>query len=127
MRLLSRVERLAGLRRKEPAPQAVGIVWSADDERLPDDVELAEGERVAVDYYEVAGGTRAEGVVQRRLVERVTRERGDRGYVYDAGGAVVGRVVSVSKDGLVRVAMGVSGGRPSGRARAASKRPAGGG
>jgi hypothetical protein len=73
------------------AAGGVGIVWSRDDVRVKR--ELEPGELVAVDMHRI--GSVGVGVDQTwcvRVVERVTLEEEDLGWVYDAAGVVVGRV-----------------------------------
>jgi hypothetical protein len=69
----------------------VGIVWSRDDVRVVRALEP--GELVAVDMtiLEPAG----ESPAAVRMVERVTLDPCDLGFVYDAGGAVIGRMTEL--------------------------------
>jgi hypothetical protein len=74
----------------EPGP--VAIAWTAQEERL-DPQELDYGEYLACDVQidEEAG----DGVQLWRLRERVTTDARDLGYVRDAAGNLLGRVVSM--------------------------------
>jgi YD repeat-containing protein len=74
---------------RDPLP--VSISWSSADERVTAR-DLRPGEFVAADVM----GYRADGEPwESRVVERVTRDGGDLGVVYDAAGARVGRVTAM--------------------------------
>ncbi|MGA2270210.1 MAG: hypothetical protein ABSH44_17195 [Bryobacteraceae bacterium] len=93
MKLLRAVERLeTGFVVGGPGPGCeVGLVWTRDESRV--DRALEQGEWIAHDLYEVAA---AEGAPAcSRLVERVTTDGNDLGWVYDPAGQVVGRVVEI--------------------------------
>jgi hypothetical protein len=78
---------------------AFGIVWSADDQRLPAGRRLKTGELVALDVT-ITGFSG--GVACIRSVERVTRDAEDLGVVYAADGMeVVGRIVELTPQGFV--------------------------
>lgn len=103
-RLLRVVDELAKLRKDRAAERAaskrrVGIVWSHCDHRV-DDVELAEGEWLALD---VTLGETVGEVDTWRTRERITRDPEDYGLVYDAAGDVVGRVAGRGAGGLVEL------------------------
>ena len=87
--------RLAVLRKLESrastvkrAAAGVGIVWSRDDLRVTS--ELEPGELAAVDMHVAVPEGESPAVV--RMVERVTLDASDLGFVYDAAGLVAGRM-----------------------------------
>ena len=109
--MLRKLEARASTARRAAAAGGVGIVWSRDDLRITR--ELEPGELVAVDMHVVVPEGEAPAAV--RMVERVTTDVSDLGWVYDAAGAVVGRMTEV--DGSL-VAWEACAGRPLGQARA---------
>jgi hypothetical protein len=66
-------------------------VWSRDDLRIAGGLDP--GELVAVDMYVLAPEGESPAAV--RMVERVTLDASDLGFVYDAAGALVGRMTEV--------------------------------
>lgn len=91
MRLIRRLERVEAAQASRAAAASIGagIVWTLDN--VPLGRELAEGESLAVDLYEVERTGMYTGV---RSVERIASSAEDLGTVYDADGShVLGRVV----------------------------------
>jgi len=96
------VKRLEGLEAAAAAAArtgqgAIGLVWSAQDARV-DAEQLAAGEWIACDVTlgELIGGAQCV-----RTAERVTCDERDLGWVHDAAGARVGRVVAILEPGLL--------------------------
>lgn len=86
---LQRLEARAGSWSRAAA--GIGIVWTRDESRV--ERELDPGEWIAVDMYRVLSvGRNGDQTWCVRVVERVTRDEWDLGWVYDAAGAVIGRV-----------------------------------
>jgi hypothetical protein len=96
MRLLRRLEGLeAGAAVAEAeAEAAVGVVWSCDELRL-DATQLEAGEYIACDSHRLDPPELFASCPRVRLVERITRDADDLGYIYDAAGVRVGRVTAV--------------------------------
>lgn len=97
MRLLRKVNRLAAAAAAAMDPlegRPLGIVWTRDNQRLPETVEIAAHEHVARDVHVITLG----GVApQYRVVERVA-EGDDWGGVFDWRGVRVGRVHACEAD-----------------------------
>jgi hypothetical protein len=87
---------------REIEAEAITVVWTADEERLPDAWEPGPGEGVALDTYEIEEPAEGEPV-KVRTVERVTTVPGDRGNYFDAAGRRIGRVLEITRAGLVRI------------------------
>jgi len=94
MRLLKQVRRIEQKRLAAAAGAGVSLVgpvalcWSVDEARVGR--PLVAGEFLAVDVHRV----RVDGLAwEIRTVERVTSDSADLGFVYDASGSRVGRVV----------------------------------
>jgi hypothetical protein len=80
------------------APGTVGLVWSRDEVLFTG--RLEEGEFIARDMHVLELATDSLPAMT-QMVERVTRDENDLGWVYDAAGAVLGRVVEL-EDSLIR-------------------------
>jgi hypothetical protein len=91
MRLLKSVKRLeAGA--AEAQPLEIGLAYTANDVRV-EAALLGRGEYIATDVV-VLG--ECAGCAVHRVVERVTRDAGDVGWVQDSEGTRIGRVVEVN-------------------------------
>jgi hypothetical protein len=102
MRLVAKVEKLeaAAAERARSRRRPVGVVWTQDDVRV-DPESLAPGEHLALDVYVTGAIGETETWT---TVERATSEASDLGVVYDAGGAVLGRVARI-EGSLVELAL----------------------
>lgn len=92
---LERLEGAAGAAAAAPAGAdavGVGVAWSDTDERV-DVAQMRVGEYVAADVHIL--GEACAGVPQWLIRERFTTDSCDLGWVVDAGGDVVGRVVAM--------------------------------
>jgi hypothetical protein len=100
MRLLTKVRRLerdaAAIAEAEEAASArrrpVGVLWTHEEGKLdaPALDAMQPGEEIVRDFWIES---QHEGATQARSRERITRDAGDRGRVYDAAGVEIGRVV----------------------------------
>jgi hypothetical protein len=89
IRQVAELEAAAAARAEEPAP--IGVCWTTYEERV-EARELEEGEYIAADMTRVE---ELAGTAVIRIRERVTLDVRDLGWVYDAEGARIGRVVAV--------------------------------
>ena len=100
MRLLTKVKRMeaeaAAVAAAEEAASAarrpVGVLWTNAESSLDSSalVAMQPGEEIVRDFWIES---KHEGATTARSRERVTRDAGDRGRVYDAAGVEIGRVV----------------------------------
>jgi hypothetical protein len=93
-RLLKRLERVEAAEAAEAvAGNAIGICWSSFEGNRVDASTLARGELIAadvtIDYWDHMG------VPNILVVERVTRDEADVGWVFDRQGEKIGRVVEI--------------------------------
>jgi hypothetical protein len=109
MRLIRRLDAIAAAAAEREAERVAGadlaVCWSVRESRV-DDGDLEAGDYVACDVRYLDEGAAAldalpvgvrpiDFTAQLSITERVTRDERDLGYVYDAGGVRVGRVVAV--------------------------------
>jgi hypothetical protein len=90
--LIRSVCRLEAGAAKRRAVGRVGLVWSCDESLVLGG--LGPGELVARDVYFLEGGGAALGPWV-RVVERLTADVADLGFVYGPGGELLGRVVEL--------------------------------
>jgi hypothetical protein len=89
---IKRFEASAAAAAEAEARASCGYVISYTPDNVTVPVEaLGEGDLVALDVHatELQGGV--------RTVERITRDPDDLGYVYDAGGEIIGRLLEVNR------------------------------
>jgi hypothetical protein len=109
MRLIKRLDAIAAAAAAREAERVAGadlaVCWSVRESRV-DDGDLEAGDYVACDVRYLDEGAAAldalpvgvrpiDFTALLSITERITRDERDLGYVYDAGGVRVGRVVAV--------------------------------
>lgn len=95
MRLIKQLERIeaaAAAVAPDSGAVPVGLAWSNCDARV-DAAQLLPGEYIAADVHVLANA--CPGVEDWSILERITCDAGDLGFVYDGAGARVGRVVAM--------------------------------
>lgn len=99
MKLLRKILRLEAAEDRRDEPLAFGLVWSSDEHKV-DPSQSPDGSHVAHDIW-LAGGVEFAGVPRPGARQRFAEDPADLGLVYDAGGAAVGRVLSID-GGVIR-------------------------
>jgi hypothetical protein len=109
MRLIKRLDAIAAAAAEREAERVAGadlaVCWSVREARV-DDGDLEAGDYVACDVRYLDEGAAAldalpvarrpvDFTAQLSITERITRDERDLGFVYDAAGLRVGRVVAV--------------------------------
>jgi hypothetical protein len=107
MKLLRRVGKVEKAVAAGKSSRPIALVYTADNERLPDGRELAEGEHVATDVYvRERNDFFADGQPDRyKIVERVTSAPADWGVVRWEQGppVVIGRVCRPSEGSFIDI------------------------